>query len=94
MARIPVTVITEKDFLAIHQLCAGRIADAHGAWEWQRDLNNRDEVASGHELVPIQITPVELQNYCRRHDCQPDETAIRLLTEEKFMEAERGALAS
>jgi hypothetical protein len=90
MARIPLTVIAKEDFPAIRQLCAGRIAEnTHGAWEWQRDRNHRDEVASGHELVPTQITPVELRDYCRKHNRQADETAIRLLTEEKFMEAER-----
>ncbi len=89
MARVPVTVILEKDFPAIHQLCAGRIANTYSAWQWQRDRNYRDDIASGHELVPIQITPVELHKYCQKHNIQADETAIRLLTEEKFMEADK-----
>jgi hypothetical protein len=70
MITYPIPDISEAEYPAVYKICQGRIKATHAEWSWQQRTNQTNDVASGHELVPVSITPDELIAFCTRKDAK------------------------
>ena len=68
MAIHPVPSIVETDYPAFQRICEGRLqGPAYADWWWLEQRNR----PLGNEIVPIEITPKELREFCEKRENGP-----------------------